>query len=303
MSGTILLPLVMAMLVGLSSLPVSAQETGSNVFLLGVKRVFSTWDNPLHSELSVNDKTVNIFTSDTVEPIGQYLKEGWNTITIKTTPQQPANRNNGLIFRLGPAHKPPGKDQWIMDPVIWEFRNDTDWRFADGKYSHPLGPDVKEVTLSYRIYYAGLQTENIDLKAGDFVISGKPTFGSWNTPVTATVFVNGKPLNTFLLAKRGTVITPFLKEGKNEITLISTRVKNSIKNNDIEFEVAGPAEWNVGKGQYVLGRSILQFKSMQGWTVDSKTGMLFNLAKPDSESIERVIPFVLKEGPTPEGRE
>jgi len=33
--------------------------------------------------------------------------------------------------------------------------------------------------------------------------------------------------------------------------------------------------------------------------LDSKTGMLVNRAKADSESIERVIPFVLKEGPKP----
>ena len=264
--------------------------------MLWAKRVYGSWDNPLHSELSVNGKTVNIFTSDTFEPIGQYLKDGWNTITIKTTPQEPANKNNGLIFQLGPARKSRGKDQWIMEPIMWEFRNDTDWKFANGRYSHPLGPDVKEVTLSYKIYYAGLQHENIKLKAGDFVISGKPTFSPWNSPITATVFVNGTPLNSFLLAKRGTVITPFLKQGKNEITLVSSRVKNSIRNNDIEFDIAGPAEWNVGKGQYLV-KPILQFKSKQGWTLDSKTGMLVNLAKPGSETIERVIPFVLKEAP------
>jgi len=302
MSRRILLLLLTVMLVGLSSLSVSAQETGSESILLWVKRNFGSWDNPLHSELSVNGKTVNIFTSDTFEPIGQYLKEGWNTITIKTTPQQAANQGNGLIFRLGPAHKTPGNDQWIMEPILWEFRNDTDWKFANGRYSHPLGPDVKEVTLSYKIYYAGLQNENIKLKAGDFVISGKPTYSPWNSPITATVFVNGTPLNSFLLAKRGIVITPFLKQGKNEIKLISSRVKNSVEKNDIEFEVAGPAEWNVGKGQFLL-KSILQFKSMQGWTLDSKTGMLVNRAKPDSESIERVIPFVLKEGPKPGGGE
>lgn len=96
------------------------------------------------------------------------------------------------------------------------------------------------------------------------------------------------------------MITPFLKQGKNEIKLISSRVKYSVEKNDIEFVVAGPAEWNVAKGQYLL-KPILQFKSMQGWTLDSKTGMLVNRAKPDSESIERVIPFILKEGPTPGG--
>jgi len=166
---------------------VSAQETGSEPVLLWVQRVYGSWDNPLQSELSVNGKTVNIFTSDTFEPVGQYLKEGWNTITIKTTPQQPANQGNGLIFRLGPAHKTPGNDQWIMAPILWEFRNYTDWKFANGRYSHPLGPDVKEVTLSYKIYNAGLQNENIKLKAGDFVINGKPTYSPWNSPITATV--------------------------------------------------------------------------------------------------------------------
>lgn len=296
MSRRVLLLLLTVMLVRLSCLSVSAQETGGETLLLTVKRIYGTWDNPLHSEFSVNEKMVNIFTSDTFEPIGQYLKEGWNTITVKTTPQEPASKDNGLIFRIGPARKAAGKDEWLMNPVLWEFRNETDWKLANGKYSHPLGPDIKEVTLSYKIYYAGWQNENTKLKAGDFVLTGKPKFSTWNSPISATVFVNGSPLNTFLLAKRAPVITPFLKQGKNEIKLISSRVKNGIKNNDIEFEIAGPAEWNVGKGQYLL-TPILQFKSMQGWTLDSKTGMLVNLAKPDSESIERVIPFVLKEAP------
>jgi hypothetical protein len=46
------------MLVGLSCLSVSAQETGSEVFMLWAKRVYGGWDNPLHSEFSVNDKIV-----------------------------------------------------------------------------------------------------------------------------------------------------------------------------------------------------------------------------------------------------
>jgi hypothetical protein len=298
MSRRVLLLLLMLVLIQLSCLSVSAQETGGKTLLLSVKRIFSTWDNPLQSEFTINGKMLNIFTSDTFEPIGPYLKDGWNTITVKTTPQEPANKENGLIFEIGPAQKAPGKDEWIMNPVLWKFRNETDWKLTNGKYSHPLGPDVKEVTLSYRIYYAGLQNENTKLKAGDLVLTGKPSFSTWNSPVIATVFVNGTPLNTFLLAERTVVITPFLKPGKNEIKLVSSRVKNSIKNNDIEFNIAGPAEWDVGKGQFLL-KPILQFKSMQGWTLDSKTGMLVNSAKPDAESIERVIPFVLKDAPKP----
>lgn len=302
MSRRVLYLLLMVMLVRLSCLSVLAQETGGKTLLLNVKRIYGTWDNPLHSEFSINGKMVNIYTSDTFEPIGPYLKDGWNTITVKTTPQEPANKENGLIFEMGPAEKAAGKDEWLMNPVLWEFRNETDWKLDNGKYSHPLGPDVKEVTLSYRIYYAGLQNENTKLNAGDFVLTGKPAYSTWNSPVIATVFVNGTPLNTFLLAERTLVITPFLKPGKNEIKLVSSRVKYSIKDNDIEFSIAGPAQWNVGQGQYVL-TPILQFKSMQGWTLDSKTGMLVNSAKPDAESIERVIPFVLKEAPKPGGGE
>ena len=190
-----------------------------------------------------------------------------------------------------------------MTPVLWEFRNDTDWKFADGKYSHPLGPDVKEVTLSYSVYYGGMQYENAKIKAGDFVLTAKPGYtdvsqahGSWNSPVTATVFVNGAALNTWMIVARDVVITSFLKQGKNEIKLVSTRVKNSIRANDTVFQVLGPAEWNVTQGKYVLP-SVLQFKGMEGWIRDSKSGQLANASKPASETVERTIPFILKEDP------
>jgi hypothetical protein len=255
------------------------------------------WDNPLQSEFSINGKTINIFTSDTSEPIQEYLKQGWNTVTIKTTPQVPATKSNGLIFRIGPMFKEEkGKsERKVMKPVLWEFRNDTDWHFKDGQYSHPLGPDVKEVSLTYSIYFAGMQYESTELKAGDFVLEGKAEY-PWNSPVTATVSVNGTQLNTFILGMRQLVITSLLKQGKNEIKLISTRVKNSINNNDIEFRIAGPAEWNVQKASYTVA-PIAQFKAMQGWNFDPKTGMRTNPVNPQSETIERIIPFFLKEGP------
>lgn len=274
--------------------PLRAQDAAP--VTLWVDRDYNSWDNPLHSELSINGKIVNIFTSDTMEPIQEHLKSGWNTITIKTTPQEPATRANELIFRIGPMRKDPANNRMVMERVLWEFRNGTDWKFEDGRYSHPLGPDVKEVTLSYSLYYAGLGTEKAELKAGDYVLQGSPAYGSWNTPVTATVFVNGTALNSFVLAKRQIVITPYLQAGKNEIKLISTRVKNSVRDNDIAFEVLGPAEWNVQRAGYVLA-PLVQFKTKQGWKMEPKSGMLINPVKPDSETIERVIPFVLKEPP------
>jgi hypothetical protein len=267
-------------------------------FVLSVSREYNSWDNPLHSELSINDVAVNIFTSETNEPIADQLKEGWNTITLKTTPQEPANKANSLLFRIGRMKKDDASKALTMAPVIWEFRNGTDWKFNDAtqSFSHPLGPKVKEVTISYRIFNAGIDREVVEVSAGDYVLIGKPAYSSWNSPVVGTVFVNGTPLNSFLLEQRSVVITPLLKKGRNEIKLVSTRVKNSIARNDIQFEIAGPAEWNVAESKYTLPR-VIQFNAMQGWVQDPKSGQLIQRLKPNAEEIERVIPFLLKTAP------
>ncbi|MGH9650724.1 MAG: hypothetical protein ACRD3I_09670, partial [Terriglobales bacterium] len=158
------------------------------------------------------------------------------------------------------------------------------------------GPKVKEVTLSYRIFNADMDKEGAELNAGDYVLIGKPMYSSWNSPVVGTVWVNGTPLNSFLLQQRSVVITPLLKKGRNEIKLVSTRVKNSIARNDIQFEIAGPAEWNVAESKYVLPR-VIQFNAMQGWVQDPKSGQLIQRLKPAADDIERVIPFLLKAAP------
>ncbi|MBI2956278.1 MAG: hypothetical protein HYY26_03080 [Acidobacteria bacterium] len=288
---------VVAGLVGLSG-GAPAQEAAGKIHVW-VARNYNSWDNPLHSEFIVNGTTVNIYTSDTFEPIEQHLQPGWNTITIKTTPQEPANADNDLIFRLGPMRQDPrDKRRMVMEPVLWEFRNGTDWKFDrdSGTYGHPLGPGVKEVELTYRFYYAGLELENQKLEAGDIVLHGKPNYNSWNSPVLATVWVNGTPLNSFLLEERQIVITGLLRPGKNEIKLVSQRVKNSIADNDILFEIAGPAEWYVDRNQYVLA-PLVQFKAAQGWRKDARTGQLSNPANPQADTIERTVPFMLKEPP------
>ena len=267
-------------------------------FVLSVSREYNSWDNPLHSELSINDVAVNIFTSEANEPIAEQLKDGWNTITIKTVPQEPANKSNGLVFRIGRMKKDEAGKNLVMAPVLWEFRNGTDWKFNEPtqSFSHPLGPKVKEVTLSYRIFNAGMDREEVEVNAGDYVLTGKPAYASWNSPVVGTVWVNGTPLNSFLLEQRSVVITPLLKKGRNEIKLVSTRVPNSIKGNDIQFEIAGPAEWNVTENKFVLPR-VAQFNAMQGWVQDPKSGQLIQRLKPKAEEIERIIPFLLKAAP------
>lgn len=263
--------------------------------MVWVKRNYETWDNPLWSEFSINGKLVDTFSSDTYRPIDKYLQPGWNTITIKTTPKA-AERDNHLNFRIGPMRKDAKNDRMVMEPVIWEFQNGTDWKFKDGKYSHPLGPNTKEVTLSFRVYFAGLQYERGKIREGDYVLEGRSEYSAWNTPVTATVFVNGTPMNTFILGKRDLVITPLLKQGKNEIKLVTCRVPNVLASNDVLLKVAGPAEYSVAQEGFVV-KPIVQQGSLAGWERDQKTGQLVNKLKPGEETIERTITFVLDEAP------
>jgi hypothetical protein len=107
------------------------------------------------------------------------------------------------------------------------------------------------------------------------------------------VYVNGTPLNSFTLEARQVVITPLVKAGANEIKLVSRRVKNVFTGNDIKFSVGGPAEWIPAKSKFEV-KEIVKFEAMQGWEKDDKTGQLVNQAAPESDTIERVIPFVLE---------
>jgi hypothetical protein len=280
-------------LVFLALLPaaLSAQSEPAPISIWA-ERHYRSEDNPLHSEISVNGTTANAFTADTFGSL-QGLKDGWNTITVKTTPQVPASKNNWLVFRIGPMRKDPGALKAIMAPVLWEFDNGADWSFQRGGFSHPLGPEVKDVTLTYAVYYAGLANEKRSIQQGDYVLSARGHYAGSNVPITATIWINGTPLNTFTRVARQLVVTSLLHPGKNEVKLVSKRVPNSIKANDVEFDVAGPAEWNAKRKRFVV-TPIVQFKAMQGWTRDGRTGRLVNSAKPDSDTVERVISFMIK---------
>ena len=59
-----------------------------------------------------------------------------------------------------------------MRPVLWEFRNDTDWSLSNGEFRHRLGPEVKEIALSFSLYFAGLQHEGAESGAGDYILQG-----------------------------------------------------------------------------------------------------------------------------------
>jgi len=276
-----------------------AEQAGEAAVMVWVRRQTGYQDNPLQSEFRINGETIDVFTSDTQKSIGKHVKKGWNDIVIETVPQQPASNNNSLWFSIGPVSRDK-RDRQVMSP-LWKFGNGTDWEYKDGKFSHATGPDVKKVSLSYRVYYAGLDHENGKVRAGDFWLQGKPQTNYLNVPLTATVFVNDTPLNSFILAERQVVITPLLKKGKNEIKLVSSRVDNAVYANDIILTVAGPAEYHAPRRKYEA-KPIVEFKAMQGWEHDKRTGQLVSKADPNAKTIERVIPFFLDEAPVVEDR-
>jgi hypothetical protein len=124
---------------------------------------------------------------------------------------------------------------------------------------------------------------------------------SWTAPVTATIFVDGTPLNTFTSRARDVVITSLLHAGRSEIALVSSRVAGVVQDNDIEFTLFGPVEWEVQQKTFV-GPKVVQFSSMQGWRRDAKTGSLTNAGAATADKIERVILLVLKVAPAVSNR-
>jgi hypothetical protein len=251
-------------------------------------------DNPLHSEFIVNGQTVGIFTSDTSAKIDQYIKKGWNDITIKTMLQEPADKNNYLIFRIGPMHKSrQNATKYIMSPVVWKIDNNTDWEFNDGQFIHALGPDVKEIALTYHLYWDGTSYDDLVVKKGDYILTVE-NYHSYNSPVIASVLVNETALTSFYGGKRVLVITSLLKPGKNEVKIVTHRVKDSIKNNEINGSIIGPAEWSVMEKKYTF-KPITTFKAMQGWTQNKTTGQFESVGDPNAEMIGRTIEFMINE--------
>ena len=278
--------------------PPPADVTVDPTTTLWVQREYSGWENPLHTEMAINGTTINIFTSDTFQPIAQNLRPGWNTITFVTTPQEPAANNNGLIFRIGPS-RDDGQGTNVMNPVLWTFRNDTDWSLDDGVFSHPLQPDPKQVSLTYHLYYGDLAHEGQALEAGDYVVQGGPEYSGWNTPLIGTVVVNGHALTSFLLEERQLVINDLLQQGRNEVQLIAMAVDRSVNNNDIEVALGGPAEWNESQQRFLLN-PIAELQAATGWNRDPDNGLYVHPEDPGQRVVVRSAPFFLQSAPPTE---
>jgi hypothetical protein len=278
--------------------PPPPEVTVDPTLTLWAKRDYAGWENPLHTEMSINGTTINIFTSDTFQDVAAYVRPGWNTFTLVTTPQEPASSANALIFRIGPAQDDEQGTK-VMSPVLWTFRNDTDWSLADGVYSHPSQPQPKQVSITYHLYYGGLGHEGVSLEAGDYVLQGGPEYANWNTPVVGTAIVNGRALTSFLLEERQLVINDLLQQGRNEVQLVAMAVDGAISGNDIEVAVGGPAEWNESQQRFLLN-PMVEMEASTGWAKDPESEALVHPQDPAQRVLVRAAPFFLQTAPPPQ---
>ena len=264
---------------------------------LGVwaRQVYSN-DCPLASEVKVNGHLIDEFSSTAQRGGGKHFKMGWNTVTVRTRVRPEVTEENRLQIEIGPTRKDPESGKVVMDPVLWSFTNGTDWKHQGTTMRHRSGPDVKEVTLTFRVFFAGLKYVSGAVKAGDYVLEHQQTY--IDTPqVTSTVFVNGTPLNTFLSpGGKAVVITPLLKKGKNEFRVFSSRVPNLLEGNTVSFHVAGPAEYNATAQKYELNH-LLNFRTTEVWVQDKKSGQWRADGKPGLEQQDWVVPLQLEAEP------
>lgn len=276
-------------------------QGGLTLFVSRPFDVYGKKENFLHTELSINGKVIGTFTAEHTKVIEPFMKKGWNTITMKTTAKEPATSNNWLDFTIGSVKKADANTP-KMSPVLWSFTNSYDWTRKGDHYAHRLGPDTKVVTLTLNLYYAGMELEGTEAKKGDYVVQsgrGSPTDGLYGlcmSSVTTTVIVNGTPVNSFMGCTRRVKITPLLKQGRNEVEIVTHRIKDLLNGTTEKFDLGGPAEWNPGANAFEF-KPLLPFDTTTGWERDPKSLQMGVVGKPGAESHKRVLSFMVEELP------
>ena len=265
--------------------------------VLWVRKPHGSGGSFLKSEIRINDQKVGSFENDGQVKIDKYLKNGNNIITVKTAPRSPLGEfDRGLYFQVGPVHKDDKSEEQVMTPVLWQFPNSYGWNHTGDKATHDLGPDVKEVTNTFTVFYAGCDPDRAKVEAGDYVLQGGPTNTASFAAAPSTVIVNGTTLTSFYGSGRQVVLTRYLKKGENKLEIVTKRVTESLDARDYAFNLIGPMEYSVKQSKFV-GTSVREFKNLDGWKDDPKTGKLVNPEDPKSDTVKQIVTFVLDEAP------
>jgi hypothetical protein len=285
----------LALLAAAAAIAAPARAADEKI-MLWVERLTDSHDCALHTEVTVNGKSLGNFTATKQVDVTGVVKPGLNAIAFATTPHEPASFDNHLDFTLGPVTTNPRTKKTVMKPALLLYRSNQDWKLNDdaGTYSHPFGPNPKTpakktVTHTYNFYYAGSGPDLAAPKEGDFVLQAESINGR-NPSVLATVSVNGKAVGSFHGPARSLVVTDLLKPGENEVRLTTEAVANQLYHNDTRFEILGPMTYSTAKERF-LGKPVLRFNAMEGWTQDRTTGVVHVKGKPGVTTYERVIKF------------
>ena len=286
----------LALLAAALALAAAPARAADEKIMLWVDKHLDNRDCALNTEVTVNGKSLGNFTSAKQVDVTGLMKPGLNAVVFATTPHEPAGGDNHLTFTLGPVATNPRTKKTVMKPVMLTYRNSQDWTLKDdtGTYTHPFGPNPKTptkkaVTHACNFYYAGSGPDLREPKEGDFVLQAESYLGR-NPSVVATVSVNGKTVGSFHGPARSLVVTELLKPGENEIRLTTEAVANQLFDGDTSFEVLGPMTYSTAKEKF-LGKQVLRFKAMEGWTRDKTSGVLHVKGKPGTTTYERVIRF------------
>lgn len=297
MLRTIILGVVLGLMAPLALVgePPETNASADRVLSLWVTKPFSE-DVALHSELRINDQTIGQFSGPTNRAISQFVKSGWNTFTLRTTVNPVYHDRNWLKFTIGMVYKDPESKKMVMNPVLWSFDNVTDWKFDKGAVYHQSSPEAHEGTIGFSLFYAGPEPVQPKLKNGDFVLGIRQHF-SENPTATAAIIVNGTPFSSLMGPDRNQlVITGLLKKGKNEVKVITHRVRGGMCKNDIEIQIGGPADYSPRQEKFQMP-IVQECHAITGWEQDKKSGLWHIAKKPEMDSIERVLTFELDSDP------
>ena len=170
---------------------------------------------------------------------------------LKTTAEA-TQQDNGLRFRLGPV-VPGAGTRWLMKPVLWEFHNDTDWSLEQWRVPASARPNCQggrpDSALLRRVGH-----ENEEPAAGDYILQGTPQSESrYRVRDSHDLRQRHAAEYLYLGSARGRyhIVAPC---GPKRNQVVSNRVAGVVEDNDIEFTVFGPVEWDVNRmGSLVPG--------------------------------------------------
>ena len=233
----------------------AAEKADFDKMYLFSKAHYDSWENGLHTEVLVNGQSAGVFKGNDAVPVGKLLKKGENVLQFRTFSAGKTEKHNGVTFAFGPAAR-NNQGKLVMDGSVWRYDNAPDWVFqeGDGSYVHKADQDTP---VTARVYFTGLAGEK-RLGRDQYAVLGLFDYDSWGGQVTATLYVNGVPVNSFFGKSRTVVITPLLKPGVNTIKMVVRGMEHYLGKENKLTLIAGPSKFDTKSNQFAVQPQVSQ---------------------------------------------